>query len=387
MTLTAFSAETIYTPHPVSDGVVVIEDGRILRAGPREEITLPRNIREVTVQDGFITPGFIDIHNHGAGGRDVMEATAEALEVVRRTLARFGTTSFYPTTITAPQADIRRSVEFLAGLIADAEKTSLPLAQPLGIHMEGPYLNAKRRGVHPTEHLLEPAIESYRVFAEAAKGRLRIMTIAPELPRAPALIEEMVRSGVQPSIGHTDSVYEEAGRAVEMGVRQATHMFNAMRPFGHRDPGVIAKVLTDSRVTAELIADGVHVDPKAMELLYHAKGPDGIVLISDGISAVGMPDGAYSVGGLQVVVQGGVCRYEGRLAGSVLTLDRAVRNMRDLVGLKLEEAIRMATLNPARLMGVEDRKGCLKPGADADLVLFGENLRVRQVYARGQLVK
>jgi N-acetylglucosamine-6-phosphate deacetylase len=382
MSTTAFIADTIYTPNAIENGVVLVEDDRILKAGSRESIELPAGTREVRLAGQSIAPGYIDIHNHGAGGADVMEATAESFDTICRTLARFGTTSFYPTTGTATTADIRRAVEFLADAVEHASSPGAG-SHPLGIHMEGPYLNPKRRGVHPIDLLVDPTIEAYRYFAEAARGKLSIMTIAPELRNAPELIEEMLRAGVRPSIGHTDATFEEADRAVALGVRQATHMFNAMRPFGHRDPGVIGKVLTDPRVKAELIADGVHVDPKAIELLYRAKGPDGIILISDGISAVGMPDGEYNVVGLRVEVKDGACTFEGHLAGSIVTLDRAVRNMTKFVGASPAEAIRMATLNTAILMGVAGRKGQLTAGADADLVVLDAGLNVQQVHTRG----
>ncbi|MEX2302780.1 MAG: N-acetylglucosamine-6-phosphate deacetylase [Bryobacterales bacterium] len=383
MSQTALIAKTIYTPDSISDGVVLFEDDRITAVGTREQVRVPSGAREVRVEKGFVAPGFIDTHNHGAGGRDVMQPDRDGLDTVCKVLARFGTTSYYPTTVTAPTESIRRAVEFLAEYIGETEKGPTGAAQPLGIHMEGPYISVKRRGVHPPPYIVEPTLEAYQQFAKAAGGRLRIMTIAPELAGAPEVIREMLSSGVQPSIGHTDSTFAEAEKAVEMGARQATHMFNAMRPFGHRDPGVIGKVLTDPRVKAELIADGIHVDVKAMELLYRCKGKDGIVLISDGISAVGMPDGNYQVGGLNVDVAGGVCRYEGALAGSVLTLDRAVRNMHTLVGVPLDEVIRMATLNTAQLMGLEGRKGSLTPGADADIVVMDDSFQIQQVYVRG----
>jgi N-acetylglucosamine-6-phosphate deacetylase len=212
------------------------------------------------------------------------------------------------------------------------------------------------------------------------------MTIAPELANATEVIKEMIRTGVQPSMGHTDATFDIADRAAQLGIRQATHMFNAMRPFGHRDPGVIGKVLDDPGIAAELIADGIHVDPQTIRVLYRCKGRDGIVLISDGISATGMPDGNYTVGILNVEVKDGACRYEGHLAGSVLTLDQAIRNIHQLVGVPLEEAIQMATLNTARLMGLEGRKGAIREGADADLVIWGSDLQIRQVYARGVAV-
>ena len=383
MPLTAFVAGTVYTPAPIRNGVVVVEDDRIRDVAARDATELPEGTREVRLDEGIITPGFVDTHNHGAGGKDVMEASRESLEVICRTLARFGTTSYYPTTLTAPGADIRRVFEFLADYVQECETRPTPMAQPLGIHMEGPYLSVARRGVHPAEHLVEPTLDAYRELAEAAGGRLRIVTLAPELAQASELIEEMLETRVQPSIGHTDSTYEQARKAVELGVRQATHVFNAMRPFRHRDPGVIGVVLTHAGVTAELIADGVHVDPVAIRLLYGCKGRDGIALISDGLSATGMGPGEYSVGGLRVEARDGACYYGDRLAGSILTLDRAVRNMRDFLHLPLEEAIQMATLNPARMMGIDDRKGCLQAGADADLVLMDADLNVQRVHARG----
>jgi N-acetylglucosamine-6-phosphate deacetylase len=382
MPTTAFIADTVYTPDAIPDGVVLVEDDRILKVGSRQSVELPAGTREVRLEGQSVAPGYIDIHNHGAGGADVMEATPESFDTVCRTLARFGTTSFYPTTGTSTTSDIRRAVEFLAAAVEQASSPTAA-AHPLGIHMEGPYLNPKRRGVHPIDLLVDPTLDAYRRFAHAARGKLRIMTIAPELTHAPELIKEMLRGDVQPSMGHTDATFEEADRAVTLGVRQATHMFNAMRPFGHRDPGVIGKVLTDPTVKAELIADGVHVDPKAIELLYRSKGADGIILISDGISAVGMPDGEYNVVGLRVEVKDGACRFEGHLAGSVVTLDRAVRNMTKFVGASPAEAIRMATLNTATLMGIADQKGQLKAGADADLVILDSGLNIQQVYTRG----
>ncbi|HYM10690.1 MAG TPA: N-acetylglucosamine-6-phosphate deacetylase [Bryobacterales bacterium] len=383
---TAFLASTVYTPDPIPGGVLLVEDGRIAAVGTREQVSIPKGAQVVQLGEASIAPGFIDIHVHGAGGRDLMEPVREAADTVSRALARHGTTSYYATTVTAPAADTLQTLEFLAGYIAEREGANVPAAQPLGIHMEGPYISVKRRGVHPVESIAEPTLEGYRRMAKAANGTLRIMTIAPELAAAPELIAEMVRSGVRPSIGHTDATCEQAERAVELGARQATHTFNAMRPFAHRDPGVIGAVLTDPRIKAELIADGVHVDPTAIRVLYQAKGASGIILVSDGVSGTGMPDGLYPVAGFLVEVKGGVCRYQDALAGSVLTLDRAVRNMRQFLGLSLAQALPMATLNPAELLGIADRKGALKPGADADLVVLDTEGTVQGTYVRGVAV-
>jgi N-acetylglucosamine-6-phosphate deacetylase len=382
----AFLGSVVYTPDPIPQGVVLVEEDRIVAVGSQEQVPIPATAFLIDAGQGFIAPGFVDIHIHGAGGRDLMEPTREAADTVSRTLARFGTTSYFPTTVTAPRTDILRSLEFLAGYIDDAAKAPTAAAQPLGIHMEGPYISVKRRGVHPVESITEPTLEGYRLMARAAQGKLRIMTIAPELAASPTVMSEMIRDRVQPSIGHTDATYDEAERAVALGARQATHTFNAMRPFVNRDPGVLGAVLTDGRIKAELIADGVHVDPTSIRLLYSAKGDDGIVLVSDGISGTGMPDGEYPVAGFVVEVKDGVCRYQGALAGSVLTLDRAVRNMIRILGLRPEQALAMATRNTARLLGIEGRKGVLQAGADADLVLLDPQLHVQAVYARGVAV-
>jgi N-acetylglucosamine-6-phosphate deacetylase len=256
-------------------------------------------------------------------------------------------------------------------------------AEILGIHFEGPFLSKERRGVHPPEWLQAPSAELLQRFLQSASGNARILTIAPELPGAMPCIDAARSLGMVVSIGHTDATYEQARVAIAHGAHHATHVYNAMRPFTHRDPGVIGAVLTTPEVTAELIADGIHVDEIAMKVLLQAKGPQGVVLISDGISATGMPDGKYMLGGLEVTVSGGVCRNaEGRLAGSTLTLDRALRNIVGL-GIPLSDAVRMSTLNPATLLGIEFKKGALRTGADADIVLLNQGLGIERVWTRG----
>jgi N-acetylglucosamine-6-phosphate deacetylase len=217
----------------------------------------------------------------------------------------------------------------------------------------------------------------------AANGAARILTLAPELPGAPELIGEARRVGVVVSLGHTDASYAEAMAAIAGGARHAAHVFNAMRPFGHRETGVLGAILTSAGVTAELIADGVHVDDAAIRILLAAKGPQDVVLVSDGTAATGMPDGRYRLGTFEVSVAGGIARNsDGKLAGSTLTLDRALRHMTAL-GLPLHEVLPMLTSNPARLLGLERRKGCLAAGADADLVLLDDQLQVAGVVTRG----
>ncbi|MGH9677102.1 MAG: N-acetylglucosamine-6-phosphate deacetylase, partial [Candidatus Acidiferrum sp.] len=261
-----------------------------------------------------------------------------------------------------------------------------PRAQILGIHFEGPFISAARRGVHPPEQIKLPSAEILEKFLHAAGGRAQILTLAPELLGAMPCIAAARKAGLVVAMGHTDATYEQARAAIAHGTRHAVHVYNAMRPFSHRDSGVIGAVLTSPEVSAELIADGVHVDEAAMRLLLQAKGAERVILVSDGISATGMPDGKYTLGKLEVTVSGGVCRNaEGRLAGSTLTLDRALRNIVAL-GTPLADAARMLTLNPASLLGMEFKKGSLRAGADADIVLLDEALQITNVWTRGAAV-
>ena len=362
---------------------ILVRDGVIEAIGPRQDMSVPAGAQEISAVEQTAIPGFVDVHIHGAGGRDVMEGTDEALIVVARTLARHGTTSFVATTVTASPDDTCRSVDGIARFMTQQLQTDNPRAEVLGVHYEGPFLNKARRGVHPAEWLQMPSTEILERLLQCASGKARILTIAPELLGAVPCIEAAHTAGVVVAMGHTDATYEEARAAISRGVHHAVHVYNAMRPFSHRDSGVIGAVLTSTEVTAELIADGVHVEEAAMRVLLQAKGPGGVILVSDGISATGMPDGKYYLGNFEVTVSNGVCRNaEGKLAGSTLTLDRALRNIVAL-GIPLADAVRMLTTNPAKLLGIEFKKGALRTGADADIVLLDQNLQITNVWTRG----
>src|SRR5487761_537164 len=383
----AIHAGRALTPHEeISDAVVLVEDGKIARIGRRDEFELPSGAKEVLARDTTLIPGFVDIHIHGAGGHDVMSSTEEALTAVAKTVARHGTTSLVATTVTAPPDETRRCLEDIARYIAspvNTEAPSLPAAEIIGIHLEGPFISAVCRGVHPPGAIAKPSITLLDRYLEAANGTVRILTLAPEIPGALELVERAYARGIVVALGHTDATYEQAHTAIFRGARHAVHVFNAMRPFSHRETGVLGAVLTDDSVTAEIIADGVHVDDPAIRLLLAAKGPDLEILVSDGTAATGMRDGSYRLGTFDVTVSGGVCRNrEGKLAGSTLTLDRALQHMVRL-GVPLIEAVRMATLNPARRVGLAEKKGVLAPGADADLVFLTPELKVANVYTRG----
>jgi N-acetylglucosamine-6-phosphate deacetylase len=367
----------------ISDAGILIRDGVIEAVGPRSAVELPQGAVNVQALDKIAVPGFVDVHIHGAGGHDVMEGSADALRTVARTLATHGTTSFVATTVTASTEAICSAAEGISRHAAVQHLDEDLHAEILGIHFEGPFISPARRGVHPPEWLKLPSAELLQKFIDAANGYAQILTIAPELLGAMPCIDAAHNAGLVVAIGHTDATYEQARAAIARGAHHAVHVYNAMRPFSHRDSGVIGAVLTSPEVTAELIADGVHVDETAMRMLIQAKGAGCVILISDGISATGMPDGKYILGNFEVTVAGGVCRNaEGRLAGSTLTLDRALRNTVNL-GVPLVDAVRMLTLNPATLLGIEFKKGSLRTGADADIVLLDQGLNITRTWTRG----
>jgi N-acetylglucosamine-6-phosphate deacetylase len=325
------------------------------------------------------------VHIHGAGGRDVMEGTREALEIVAATVAARGTTSLVATTVTASEKETCESVAGIAHYMLDASQFAARelSAEILGIHFEGPFISQARRGVHPAKWITRPSVEVLGQLLKEARGTALILTLAPELPGALELIAAARKAGLIISLGHTDATYEQAQAAIAAGASHAAHVFNAMRPFSHRETGVLGAVLTSPKVSAELIADGVHVDEAAMRMLVELKTPERVILVSDGMSATGMPDGKYQLGLFEVNVSGGIARNaEGKLAGSTLTLDRALRNMVAL-GIPFASALRMLTANPARQVGLGTRKGVLAAGADADLVFLDDKLEIAGVMTRG----
>lgn len=381
----ALTAAVLLTPlDKILDPIVVLRDGAIAEISSRRQRDLPVDARCVDLGDATLAPGFIDLHIHGGAGHDVMENDSVALPAVETLLFRSGVTSYYPTTVTASLDATLRALERLADAIECAKKNPVQeRARPLGVHLEGPFLSHARRGVHPPDQLRKPTLELFEKFWQASRGTIRVMTIAPELEGAPEVIAEASRRHVCVSLGHSDATFEQAQHGIEAGGRHATHTFNAMRPLGHRDPGLLGAVLTDPRLTADLIVDGVHLDPAIVRLVLEAKGPGGAVLITDATAATGMPDGIYRLGTLSVEVKDGRCTADGRLAGSVLTMDQAVRNVVHFGNRDLQAAIRLATLNPARVVGVETQYGALRPGAAADFVVLSPDGQVRQTIGGG----
>jgi N-acetylglucosamine-6-phosphate deacetylase len=297
-----------------------------------------------------------------------MEVGDSALTAMEAAMAKHGVTSYLPTTVTAPEGRTLGALDHLGHAVAGNHLRKG--SRPLGIHLEGPFISHAKRGVHPPESLVPPSPEVFDRLWHASHETIRMMTIAPELPGAIETIQHARHAGVHSSLGHSNATYAQTIAGIAAGAEHATHTFNAMRPLDHREPGILGATLTDDRLTADIIADGIHVDPSVIKLFLAAKGVDRAILITDAISATGMPDGIYKLGAFEVEVRGHRCEYQGKLAGSVLTLDRAVRNIVRFTGSTLQQSVRLATYNPALLLAVTDRKGLVAPGRDADLVIL-----------------
>lgn len=384
----ALTARALHTPlERIDRPLVLIEEGAIVRLGSQSDYEVPGGAQLLNFSDCLLAPGLVDIHIHGAAGIDLMRADRPGLESFEKFLAAHGVTSYCPTTVAAPLETTLRSLALFADAIESRESGAADWpgrARPLGVHLEGPFLSHLRRGVHPPENLLPPSLSTFDRFWEAARGHIRLMTIAPELDGAPELIAAARQRGVVLSLGHSDATLEAAQTGVRAGVRHATHTFNAMRPLDHRNPGILGEVLSNPLVTADVIADGVHVHPTVVRLFLAAKGAEGAVLITDATSAAGMPDGRYQLGPIEVEVKDGKCLHQGSLAGSVLTLDRAIRNVMEFAAWSFEHTLRAATLNPAKVLGVR-QKGFLTPGADADFAVWTREHEVKTTIVKGVL--
>jgi len=382
------SANRLYTPQEeIRDALLFIEDGVISAVCSRAEREIPKQATAFDFGDSILAPGFVDIHMHGGAGLDVMRATPAELPLLNKFLTHHGVTGYFPTTVAAPLDQTYSALEQLASAIEVAQSSSASdgdgvQARPLGIHLEGPFLSHKRRGVHPPEYLVAPSIEIFDRLWQAARGHVRMLTIAPELPGAIEVIAEAARRNVCVSIGHSDATTEAAHAGVRAGARHATHTFNAMRPLDHREPGILGEVLTDANLSADIIADGIHVAPEVIQLFLQAKGIDRSVLITDATAAAGMPDGKYRLGPIEVDVKDGKCTMNGTLAGSVLTMDKAVRNVTKFSNWSLRNAVQAATLNPSQAVGLP-LHGRLVPGAEANVVVLSANGEVTKTIVRG----
>ncbi|NPA96796.1 MAG: N-acetylglucosamine-6-phosphate deacetylase [Crenarchaeota archaeon] len=373
---TRLEVRELYTPWiRIGRATIVIEDGiikRIVRGWIGGE-----NYREY-----IAAPGFVDTHIHGVRGIELYSGRISDLERASRELVRYGVTSFVPTAVTLPHD---KTIEFLISVHHAAENPPSDGARVMGAYLEGPFINPEARGAQNPEYIREPSIDEMRQFIDVAGDALKLIAVAPEVRGALDLIAYASASGIHVAVGHTRASYEQVVDALLAGADRATHLFNAMTRFHHREPGAAVALLELEEFFVEVIADMIHLHPATVELVYRVAGPRRTVLVTDAISAAGLSDGVYQLGGLKVIVEKGVARLEnGALAGSTLTLDRAVRNCVSL-GIPLSHALAMASWTPARSIG-EQRAGCLRPGCVADLVLLDSELKVAATIVRGEEV-
>ena len=389
--ITVLTAAKLLTPlTEMDEPQVTIEDGCITSIESRGALAAPEQAQRLDFPDATLVPGYFDVHNHGAMGHNAMEGTEEAFDIIGRFLSSHGVAAYLPTTVTAPIEMTLRSLEGMARQIeraagASGDAVTLRGAKPLGIHLEGPFLSHAKRGVHPPEYLLDPTVELLQRFWEAARGHIVLVTVAPELPGAIPFIQEAIRLGIRVSLGHSNATTQEAQAGVAAGATSATHTFNAMRALDHRQPGLLGVVLDDANLYAELICDGIHVDPLLVRLFNKAKAPDRCMLVTDAMAATGMPDGVYKLGTLEVTVANGRATYEGKLAGSVLTMDRAVRNFVEFTGVPYRVAVRYASANPAHMTGFAESYGELAPGRQANITVLAPGGEVRCMLLDGQV--
>ena len=360
----------------VHDKVVLILGDKIIDLCDR----VPEGADIIDAKGLYVSPGFIDIHIHGYKGFDMMKNTYESLMSMSNDLLATGVTGFVATTMTDTPERIRE-------VIYEAKSASLNTkgADLLGIHLEGPFISDEYKGAHRGEYILNPSVKSFRDICDGNENFVKIVTLAPELVGAAELIEYLKISGIVPSMGHTAASYNEGKESILRGIKSCTHMFNAMRGFLHREPGVLGAVM-DSDIAAECIADGIHVHEAALRILIKQKGIDKVILVTDAMMGAGLEDGEYTLGGQRVYVKQGEARLKnGLLAGSVLAMDKAVRNMAKFCHLDIAKAVSLATINPARILGLKYR-GIIDKGYSSDILIFDENINIHKVI-KGETIK
>ncbi len=380
-------AKIVTEEETIQDGALVISEGTIEFIGTEEAFAAQQSYQKlpsVDYEGDWLLPGFIDVHVHGGFGHDFMEANDAALERITRFHAQNGTTTMLATTVTAPKEAIDR---VLAG-VNSWQENEVKGARLAGVHLEGPFLSKVFPGAQNPEHMIPARIDWLEEWTSAYPGLIRMMTLAPEVEGNMDCIEWLRKNNIVAACGHTDAEYEEILEAKKRGLQHAVHTFNAMKPLHHRNPGTVGAVLTDDDISCEIIADGHHVHPACIDLLVRAKGRDRLILITDAMSAAGMEDGEYNLGDLKVRVKDGVARLkEGEsLAGSTLTMIQAFRFFVETVGVSIEETSRMASGNPARLIGLDDEIGSISLGKKADLLRLDSKLQLKEVWRDGQLI-
>jgi N-acetylglucosamine-6-phosphate deacetylase len=375
-----------YTEHEViEDAAVLISNGKIESLGKTEEITIPTSYRKFNVRGKAICPGFIDIHINGGGRALVMDGTYEAICAVARAHAKYGVTGILPTTVAWSDEEQLTAIDAVLEAIERGTKG----ARPLGIHMEGPFLNPAKRGTHNPDFLLEPSKSKFDMFFSAARGHLRLMTLSPELPGALDLIRHARRKGVAISAGHTVATYEQTVEAIDAGLQIGTHIFNAMAGISAREPGPAVALLESPKTMVAVLTDGVHVHPGLVRLILQIKNSDSVVIVTDATPPSGTDDTTWKLEDFTVTIRGYTGYLDnGTIAGSALTMNSAAKITKRMTGLPLEKLLPMTSLNQARLLGIDNKKGSILTGKDADIVVLSDDqdLEVMMTIVEGEIV-
>lgn len=379
----------IYTETEIhSNGYVVVKERKIDSIGLMDSF-LEKEWENAHILDfpkGMnLIPGFIDIHIHGANNADAMDASQQALEIMAETLPKEGTTSFLATTMTQEEESIENALTTIAQYVETADQSGK--AEIIGIHLEGPFISEKRVGAQPVQSVQKPNVELFKKWQALSNNQIKLVTMAPEEDENFELVRYLKAENIVPSIGHSDAVYEQVVSSIQAGVNHVTHLFNGMRGLHHRDPGVAGAALLHSELMAEMIVDGIHIHPEIVKLAFLQKGVDHIILITDSMRAKWLEDGISSLGGQTVIVRDGKALLEnGALAGSTLKMNDAINNMMNFTGCSLQDVVKMASYNPAKQIGVLDKKGSIAKGKDADLVVLDENNQVALTICKGKIV-
>jgi N-acetylglucosamine-6-phosphate deacetylase len=382
MKLALYGGKIITPFRIVYNGILAIDGGKISGLLKTADSNLSQDYKIIDVSGKIISPGFADLLVHGGSGYGFSDNSKESIEKISTYFLKHGSTTILASLFAKPEKLLIQDLKRVAGYIEDHPDSNIR-----GIHMEGPYLNKKFKGAMNESYLWKPSLESWEKIWEASKGFIRIMTIAPEIPGAVRVMQEAAKRGVVLSIGHSTASYDEVEDAIDNGAAHVTHIFNAMQPFHHRTPGIILGSLLHNELKIELIADTLHVHPAVMQLLLKLKGANGIVLVSDSIRAGGMHEGEYEFADQKIYLKGKKAFLKnGTLAGSTLTLNLAVKNMIEEAGAKITEAVRMASLNGLKVLGLSHKKGILATGKDADIVVFNENYEVQLTILNGKIV-
>ncbi|HLE31065.1 MAG TPA: N-acetylglucosamine-6-phosphate deacetylase [Bacteroidota bacterium] len=370
----------IITPFRVIEkGALLIQGKRIAAVGPVGEVEIASGVKVFDFEGMMLTPGFIDVLVHGGGGHGFADVGREATENISSFYFKHGTTGMLAALYSKPEEEMIDDITRIVNFITGSQRSNV-----WGIHLEGPFINRELHGAMKVDALWDANIEGWKRLFEASQGFVRLMTIAPELPGVDEIMRIAASKDVVLSIGHSAATYQEVLNAIDNGAAHVTHMFNAMKPFHHREPGVALAALLQNELKIELIADGIHVHPAVMKLLFKIKGEGGILLITDAIRASGMPDGDYTFMDQTIRVhQNKAYLADGTLAGSTLTMEKAVKNMVQLVEVPITKAVRMASLNGAKVLGLEHHKGILAVGKDADLVVLDRDFNVQMTVFEG----